>query len=170
MAEGWPRVDVPSGGHIVSELPDRFMRLVAPCPMSGCWIWTGCINRGGYGWAAYKGRARTAHRVAWMLLHGDLPRHLHVCHKCDNRACVNPAHLWVGTQQENNRDCIEKGRHRSPIGSERAWAVLDEAAVAYIRAQPKRRGLLYELAEKFGVKHSTIHNARGGRVWKHVDR
>ena len=126
------------------------------------------MTRGGYGWAAYKGKARTAHRAAWMFLYGDLPSDLHVCHKCDNRACVNPAHLWVGTQAENNRDCLEKGRHRSPRGSERNWAVLDEEKVAYIRAQPSRRGLLYDLAKQFGVKHSTIHAARGKRVWKHV--
>ena len=151
------------------ELPERLMRYIAPCPMSGCWLWTGSVCRGGYGRAYYKkGKVRNVHRIVWMLLYGEIPSHVHVCHKCDNRLCVNPGHLWIGSQTDNNQDCVKKGRHRSPKGSEREWAVLDEEKVAYIRAQPRRRGLLYDLAEQFGVKHSTIHGARSKRIWKHV--
>lgn len=76
----------------------------------GCWVWQRSTNRGGYGNVYFDGRSDGSHRVAWRLTHGRIPTGMYVLHHCDNPPCVNPEHLFVGTQKDNIRDAHRKGR------------------------------------------------------------
>jgi hypothetical protein len=91
----------------------RFEEKYIPEPNSGCWIWTGWVNRAGYGYININGRHERdteAHRAAWLLFRGPIPEGMYVCHKCDIPSCVNPDHLFLGTQTDNMRDASAKGR------------------------------------------------------------
>ena len=89
----------------------RFWRSVSKAPHpKGCWVWTGTLTDNGYGECTASGRAVKAHRMSYFIANGCLPPVLHVCHHCDNRSCVNPAHLWLGTNYDNILDRCAKGR------------------------------------------------------------
>ena len=77
---------------------------------SGCHEWQGYVAPLGYGFVSYRSRARVVHRLLWILVNGDVPRKMDVCHTCDNRKCCNLDHLWVGTRQQNLIDASNKGR------------------------------------------------------------
>jgi hypothetical protein len=89
----------------------RFMSKFSPEPNSGCWLWTAAISFDGYGIIGYDShRSVGAHRVSYELFKGNIPKGLFVMHSCDNRCCVNPSHLSVGTAKANAHDMIAKGR------------------------------------------------------------
>lgn len=152
-----------------------------------CWEWTGRRDKDGYGVLHRRGHQRV-HRLVFTEVFGD-PGPLGVLHSCDNPCCGRPAHLFLGTAADNNRDCSEKGRkcqgarhpfrrepwraaaawaHRSRVvhGSEHPAARLTEEAVREIR-QLKGVGAR-KLAAQFGVSRSTIRWLLKGKTWKHV--
>lgn len=93
------------------SLEQRFWNKVQKT--DGCWIWTGYRNKAGYGMFMMPDRVHLAHRVAWMFAYGAIPEGMQVCHHCDNPACVRPDMLFLGTNADNQRDSVRKGRHCS---------------------------------------------------------
>lgn len=141
-----------------------------------CWEWIGYRNKPqkyilSYGRVYMGPKLLNAHRVAWIITHGEVPKGMLVCHKCDNPPCCNPNHLFLGTHADNVRDCVRKKR-KNPVHGERQWcAILSESDVREIRRRYVFRGgknSTLGLAKEFGVDRSTITAITTGRIWKHI--
>lgn len=137
----------------------------------GCWNWTASLKPKGYGQFYWRGKMHRAHRLAWTLAGRALPaKGLELAHRCDNRICVNPEHLFVATHAENMADCKAKGRQSCGERSKRNK--LTEAQVIEIRANPPKlgRGLreIDEYAAKYGVSKGTIYCSLTRRTWSHI--
>jgi hypothetical protein len=146
-------------GQSFIPLRDRFNSQFAEV-VSGCWEWTGTISAVGYGQIKEHYRTRHAHRVSWELHNGPIAAGLCVCHRCDNRKCVNPAHLFLGTTRENTHDAVAKGRHTFGERHNKAkltWALVDE-----IRASTEDARII---AKRIGVAFSTVYRVRNGSLW-----
>lgn len=134
---------------------------------SGCHEWTGSMtgSRLEYGQLWADGKQWSAHRYAWTVKNGAIPSGMSVLHRCDNPKCVNPEHLFLGTQADNMRDMKSKGRARAPAGERHRDARLTEDAVRRIRfgSEP-----VAALAREYGVAGVTIYNARNGVTWRHI--
>lgn len=134
-----------------------------------CWLWHGAIQNKGYGHFPHKGSHLGAHRYSYVLFKGDIPKGLFVCHHCDNPACVNPVHLFVGTPTDNTHDAMSKGRLAR--GTSNGRTKLTPIQAAYIRRiwKPHVPPYQYELAAQFGVSRRTIWEIVHGKIWKHID-
>lgn len=131
-----------------------------------CWICTGHPGKARYPHISSKAEGKCgvlAHRLAWELAYGPIPTGERVCHRCDNPCCVNPDHLFLGSQKENIHDCIRKGR-RNAWGRQK----LHETDVLAIRARVAAGELQKAVARAFGVKHNTISGIVNGHSWKHL--
>lgn len=154
-----------------TSLSERFWaRVDRTSAPDGCWPWTGPPGYHGYGDVGRGRRSEGhahAHRIAYELTHGPIPDKLYVCHRCDNRICCNPAHLFLGTHEDNQRDKVSKGRMTR---GENQWrSELTDEKVRQIRARYASSGESQaELAAAFGVCRGTIEHVVQGLTWKHV--
>lgn len=137
---------------------ERFESKFIPEPTSGCWLWTGALTeRGDYGKMQIGGKHERAHRVSWKLFRGPIPEGRHVLHRCDVGICVNPDHLFLGTQADNNRDMFSKGRSYDRRGTANPRAKLSTNDVTAIRRDPRPQHLI---ATAFGVGQSTVSRVK----------
>jgi hypothetical protein len=135
-----------------------------------CWVWKGSISKNGYGSFKLGGKAQTSSRVAWLASYGRSPGEQMVLHKCDNRPCCNPAHLYLGDVKQNSRDMVERGRQRSgPVkGEANGNAKLTEAQVVEIKTLIAKGARNQDIAPLFGVTHQMISKIRRGHFWAWV--
>lgn len=153
-----------------TPLKDRFFSKVEMIPFHECWEWIGAKRPKGHGCLLYKRGTNimtAAHRVSYELHRGPVPRHLFVCHKCDNPSCVNPNHLFLGTNQDNVNDMLSKGRQRK--GSNKPGAKLnEEKARNILELYNSKKMTQSELVRKFGVTKCVIKRIITRTGWKHI--
>ena len=133
---------------------------------NGCWEWTACVRPGshpygkiGFWWN--EKYIQLAHRFMWLRVRGELDDKIEVLHKCDNPRCVNPDHLFLGTQQDNVADAAAKKRMRGVPGNKNGAKISFDQAVQIRLASGTQR----EIATKFGVSQQTISLIRSGKLW-----
>lgn len=148
----------------------RFQALYTENKTNGCFEWNGFITRHGYGQftVSTKRKAEAAHRVSYELFVGAIPQGLFVLHACDNRKCVNPAHLSVGTASDNMRDMVAKGRGNNAVGERNKGALLTKTQVITIRAVRMFFNSNQEIADIYGVGRRCIDRIIKGELWKHL--
>lgn len=133
--------------------------------INGCWLWTGCKNKAGYGRFNYNGKILNAQRASYLLFVEEIPEGYQVCHECDNPSCVNPDHLFIGTIADNMRDRDEKGRMADKRGKLNGRSVLTEKQVLFIRNDTRSGNII---AKEYGVARSTINRIRKKKTWSHL--
>jgi hypothetical protein len=136
-----------------------------------CWLWQGSVNNKGYGEIKARDAVYYVHRYSWEIHRGSIPDKLCVLHICDTPTCVNPEHLFLGTQADNMRDMYAKGRdYRGPkttIGEKHGMAKLTEEEVRTLRSYPKGTSPTL-LADKFGISLTHVWQVRSRKVWRHI--
>ena len=150
------------------DIKTRFYEKITHSP-SGCWGWSGAVSERGYGKIGLPRSPKTAraHRVSWEIHCGDIPEGSNVLHSCDNRLCVNPDHLFLGTLSDNSRDMVSKGRDFRPDnrGERAAWHKLTEEQAIDILT---RRMSARKFASLYGVSRSAIFRIWEGKNWRHL--
>lgn len=133
-----------------------------PVTETGCWIWLGCTTSTGYGQLLWKPwtTPQRAHRIFYELLKGPIPDGYQICHKCDIPLCVNPDHLYAGTQSSNMKDRSNRGRNPKGMKSARRKLTIDE--VHKIRSSRESQ---WYLAKIYGVNQSTISRVINRETW-----
>lgn len=139
----------------------RFLAKVSATPTDkGCLEWTAFKNPAGYGMVRIGSRRLRAHRVAYLIHHGEEPGELCVCHSCDNPACCNPEHFFLGSHGDNMRDMEAKGRGNKARDGSHGRSKLTDEQVSYIRSSPLNGPAL---ARELGVHHTQIYKIISGK-------
>lgn len=140
----------------VTPAEERFDPKVMPEPNSGCWLWTGTADKGMYG-MFWNGKTMVrAHRFSYEMHFGTVPTGLHVLHRCDTPICVNPNHLFLGTQADNNKDRDTKGRNHAKLCRRHVLEIRQSDASHRV------------ISLQYGISRSTVSKIRSRKIWAHI--
>jgi hypothetical protein len=142
---------------------ERFYSRYTPVPIAGCWLWEGALLDG-YGYIEAEGKSERAHRVSWKLHNGEIPPEMAVLHECDVRCCVNPQHLFLGSNQDNVTDKVKK--KRCAKGEKHSRARVTEAQVRAIRVDGRP---ISEIAKSYGLGYQGVWAILHRTSWRHID-
>jgi hypothetical protein len=148
----------------MKSLEQRFWSKIAIKIPSECWFWTACGSP--YGFFRLDNKNVYAHRMAWALTNGAIPKGLQVLHRCDTPLCVNPNHLFLGTHKQNHADCTAKGRR--PLGEKNGLHKMTSAKVRRMRKLREKGFSFHELAKRFGVSTQCAFSIVKRVTWKHA--
>lgn len=158
---------------VVRKKSDKSIRasiedLSVPEPNTGCWLWIGCVGDTGYPSISRKklGGRKNAHRVSYEEYKGKIPEGMVVCHSCDTKICVNPDHLWIGTQAQNLADCQEKGRNAR--GERQHLTTLADSDIPRIRRLVREGRSQSSVSREYGVSITAVHNIVKMKTWRHI--
>lgn len=161
-------INLPKAGQFYCSIKCRFWDKAEILGPDECWNWKAAKLQDGYGRFGYQGSHSLAHRFAWFLTHGPIPNNRCILHKCDNPACVNPSHLFLGTMLDNSIDMFQKNRQRHLKGEYNPVAKLTNEQVKEIKIQLVKGCKQSLLAKKYGVAYPTISHINSGFTWSHV--
>lgn len=173
QSHGDPQAHIPIK-KVIKDPVERFLSLIDKNGLNGCWEWLGTKNGAGYGYMCSSGKRVGVHRYSYEHFHGVAPMEMMVCHHCDNTSCVNPSHLFLGTNGDNVKDSWNKGRRKKiPIefmrrGSSCHQAILNESDVLIIKELIRSGKGNTEIGRQYKVSHSTISAIRCNITWKHI--
>lgn len=134
---------------------DRILNRVAK-QEGACWLWQGCFGKDGYGVIGVGKHQKRTHRVAYECFVGEIPNGMLVCHTCDQPACVNPNHLFLGTAKENYDDMVEKGRKRAAMRDNRPSSNIKQKDIQSLIEMRKSGKTLKEISVLYGVSFQTV--------------
>lgn len=154
--------------HLPKELSLKERLYLSTKRRGECIEWTGSNDgRKGYGVISINGKQEKTHRVSWEIENGPIPEGMCVCHACDNPACINPSHLFIGTHSDNMQDCLQKGRGNrgGPKGENCHFSRLTEKEVLEIRDSDE---YCNALAKRYNISTAIITQVQKGQIWKHL--
>jgi len=135
---------------------------------TGCHEWVG-PKKEGYGWFSIDGNLKSAHRISFEIHKGPIPEKINVCHSCDNPSCVNPEHLWLGTQFDNVNDMMSKKRGNKASGESHHKAKITEDDVRLIRSLLSEGISMRHIQHKLNISYRIIQRVCSGQSWSHVE-
>lgn len=150
-------------GNLISRLDKK--TFYSP---DGCWYWTGIVDHKGYGMIRFdgpKGFWKKAHRVSYEAYKGQIPEGLLVCHSCDNRRCINPDHLWLGTNKDNINDRDRKGRGADHSGENNSQAKITREQVEIIKSLSGKK-TQSEIGAMFGIAQCSVSAIVRDKRWQ----